>query len=235
MPVVIGAEPTERLKRLALGCGARLEAAVLAAFALLLRDWTGQRDLLVGCPAPGRPPDFADVVGYFVNPVVVRIPLADRVRFVDLVQRVSVSLSDAWRNQGLPFSLLVERLQPARDPRYSPLFQVLFAFYDLDEEQALPLLGGPAHEHRVAVDDLQFEAVPLAHGGALLDLSLIAVSHAGTMTAYLQYNMDLFERSTIERVAESLRSLLETAADDPVRASVPFHTESIRFSDRLER
>jgi natural product biosynthesis luciferase-like monooxygenase protein len=234
LPVVIGAEPTKRLKRLAQGCGAPLEAAVLAAFMTLLRDWTGQSDILVGRPAPGRWPDFADVVGYFVNPVVVRTKLADRGQFADLVQRVGVSLSDALRNQGFPFSLLVERLQPTRDPRYSPIFQVLFAFYDLDEEQALPLLGGPAHEHRVAVGDLQFEAVPLAHGGAMFDLSLVAVSHAGTLTAYLQYNVDLFEQSTIERVGERLRFLLETAGADPVRGSTPVHTGSISCSDRLE-
>ena len=175
-----GADLADRLSRTARESGATLSTVVLAAFQTVLHEWTGQEDVFVGCVTAGRRPEFAGVVGYFVNPVVVHTRFEPGQSFATLLTRVQSTVDAAWAHQDYPFSLLVERLHPSRHSG-SPLFQVLFALYDLDEASPLPLLVG-AEGVRVDVGDLQLESLPIEHRGAMLDLSLIAVRTRGNLT-----------------------------------------------------
>src|SRR6185503_360536 len=109
------------------GHGATLFMTLLAAFQLLLSRYTGQADILVGSPTTGRTKaELAGLVGYFVNPVVLRADLSGELTFETLLSQVRQTVLAAFEHQEYPFSLLVERLQPYRDPSRSPLFQVLF-------------------------------------------------------------------------------------------------------------
>ncbi len=213
-----GVELTERLAQVARDCEVTLLAVLLAAFQLVLHKWTGQDDLLVGCVTPGRKPEFAGVIGYFVNPVVVRTRVEAGQSFKTMVQRVHATVGAASEHQDFPFSLLVERLHPVRDGGVSPLVQVLFAMYDLDDGSPLPLLVG-AEGVRVDVGDLQLESVPIEHRGAMLDLSLIAVRTGGNLTAHLQFNADLFDRATIDDLAGELKRRLGHLAGDALGGS----------------
>lgn len=218
--VETGTEVAERLDRIARGCGATLSTAILALFQMVLHEWTEQDDVLVGCVTPGRKPEFAQVVGYFVNPVVVRTRVQAGLSFRNLLKRVQSTVDAAWAHQDFPFALLVERLHPNRDAGMSPLFQVLFAMYDLDEGSTLPLLVG-AEGVRVNVGDLQLESLPIEHRGAMLDLSLIAVRTGGNLTVHLQFNADLFDRQTIARVSDRFKRLLDDVTGDGSRAQEP--------------
>jgi natural product biosynthesis luciferase-like monooxygenase protein len=219
-----GPDLADRLSRTARESGATLSTAVLAAFQTVLHEWTGQDEVFVGCVTAGRRPEFAGVVGYFVNPVVVHTRFESGQTFATLLTRVQSTVDAAWAHQDYPFSLLVERLHPSRQSG-SPLFQVLFALYDLDEASPLPLLVG-AEGVRVDVGDLQLESLPIEHRGAMLDLSLIAVRTSGNLTVHLQFNADLFDRETIVRVADRLERVLDDVSSDGTRvarapASVP--------------
>lgn len=215
-----GRDVTQRLKEVAHQSGVTLYTVVLSAFQVLLHEWTRQDDVLVGCPTPGRSPEFARVVGYFVNPVVVRTKFTPGLSFADLLAHVHGEVTTGWDNQAYPFPLLVERLHPARDARYSPVFQVLFALYDLEQDRALPLLLG-AEGARVGAGDLRLEPLMLEHRGAMLDLSLIVTNIDGSLTLVLQFNQDLFDRSTIESLSQRLHALLGEIARDPARVAVP--------------
>jgi natural product biosynthesis luciferase-like monooxygenase protein len=213
-----GSDLAGRLALIARDSEATLSSVILAAFQMVLHEWTGQDDLPVGCVTPGRSREFARVVGYFVNPVVVRTCVKPRESFRTLVKRVQATVDAAWAHQHFPFSLLVERLQPSRAGGVSPLFQVLFAMYDLDEGSPLPLLVG-AEGVRVDLGDLQLESVAIDHRGAMLDLSLIAARTGGNVTIHLQFNADLFDRKTINALADRFQRLLGRVSDDGSRTA----------------
>ena len=128
------------MRELAAASGATLYAVLLAAFEALLHRHTGREDLLVGAPAAGRTrPGLEEVAGHFVNLLPVRADLSGDPPFAELLARTRRALAGALERQDLPFPVLVERLDPARDPSRPPLVQVLFAL-----EQPHRLEGGGA-------------------------------------------------------------------------------------------
>ncbi|MEM7595539.1 MAG: condensation domain-containing protein, partial [Cyanobacteria bacterium P01_A01_bin.83] len=117
-------ELSQGIRELAKKTGATPYATVLAAFQVLLLRYTSQSEIVLGCPMAGRiDPTLEKIVGYFVNPVVLRGNLAGNPTFEELISKTRQTLFEALDYQELPFPLLVEKLQPERDPSRSPLFQ----------------------------------------------------------------------------------------------------------------
>jgi natural product biosynthesis luciferase-like monooxygenase protein len=221
-------EITRALDRVAQESGATFSTVVLTAFQIALREWTGQGEVLVGCVTPGRKPEFARVVGYFVNPVVV-CTRTEHTTFATLLAAMQASMDAAHVHQDLPFPLLVERLQVHRDASRSPLFQVLFAMYDLDERPTLPLLVGDKGV-QVNIGDLVLESLPLSHRGAMLDLTLVALRTGGNLTAHLQFNLDLFDRETVCGLADRFKRVLDEVTHRREASSA--HTAAPPVADR---
>jgi amino acid adenylation domain-containing protein/non-ribosomal peptide synthase protein (TIGR01720 family) len=214
----IKADLTSQLKALAMNSGATLFMTLLAAFQVLLHRYTGQVDLLVGSPTAGRSrAGLADLVGYFVNPVVLRAELAGDPRFSAFVKRVRQMVLAALAHQDYPFAVLVDRLKPERDPSYSPLFQVLFVLEQpqgsVDPQLAPLVLGVPGAHMDLA--ELRLEAFPLEQRTAQFDLALAIKAGEHGLQATLRYNSDLFQPTTIRRMAGHLLTLLEGLAIDP--------------------
>src|SRR5262249_38327388 len=129
---------TSQLKALIAAGAGDMSTLLLAAFQALLHLYTLQKNILVGItPVGQRRAGFERVVGFFHNPVVLRADLSDNPTFKELLSQVSRTVQESQRHQEYPFSLLVERLQPPRDPASSPIFQVMFVLYK-EEQQALP-------------------------------------------------------------------------------------------------
>jgi len=221
--VVLGPEITRGLKALAAAEGVGLDVLVLAAFQSLLHRYSGQQDILVGCPVPGRGPHgFAEVVGYFVNTVVVRGDFAGAPPFRAVLARMQTRMDEAREHEDYPFPLLVERLQPQREAGQVNLIQVFFVLYQGEEERAMRLLtgqGGAALE----LGGLRLEPWPLAGRAAMFDLSLLMGDAGDRITATFQYNSDLFEAATVARLTDDFAALLEAVLADPERpvASLP--------------
>src|SRR5882672_2193298 len=115
-PFKLDADLTVRLRELSKGEGHTLYVTLLAAFQTLLYRYTGQCDLLVGCPVTGRKKaEWGRLIGYFVNPVVIRTRLSGTLSFQELMKQVRRTVLEALDHQDYPFSLLVESLQPERD------------------------------------------------------------------------------------------------------------------------
>ncbi|MCA1616820.1 MAG: amino acid adenylation domain-containing protein, partial [Acidobacteria bacterium] len=202
------------------GSDATLYTVLLAAFQTLLHRYTGQQDILVGSPTTGRSrSDLAGLVGYFVNPLVMRADFSARPTFAELLRQVRQTVLDAFEHDDYPFPLLVEQLQPERDPSRSPLFQAMFILHKahLPEHDTLAsfALGRAGVETRLG--GLRVESVALKNEIAQFDITLMLAEEGGSLAASLEYNTDLFDEATIARMAGHYRTLLESVVADPRR------------------
>ncbi|HEY0174085.1 MAG TPA: amino acid adenylation domain-containing protein [Pyrinomonadaceae bacterium] len=209
-----------RLKALERESGATLYTLLLAAFQVLLSRHTGQDDVVVGSPAAGRGRAAdAGVVGYFVNPLVLRADLSGDPTFGELLAQVRRTVLDAFAHQDYPFPLLVQRLQPERDQSRPPLFQAMFV---LQQTAALRLEGVAAFAlgeegARMRVGGLNMESVALEHRVAQFDLSLAAAVAGDELLVSWEYNTDLFDAATVGRMAGHFETLLRGIVEDPGR------------------
>ncbi|SEN18910.1 non-ribosomal peptide synthetase [Actinacidiphila rubida] len=208
-PVEIAPELHARLVRLARSHGASLFMVVQAAFAALLSRLGGGTDIPLGTPAAGRRDDaLHDLVGMFVNMLVLRTDLSGDPRFTDLLARVRETDLAAYDGQDVPFERLVELLNPGRSTARHPLFQVMCA---LDNT-------APAE---LSLPGLEVRERPGVRAAARFDLSLSLTEHtagdggAGGVRGVLQYATDLFDPATAEAMAARLVLVLTAVADDP--------------------
>ncbi|MEA2693434.1 MAG: hypothetical protein QOJ16_2821, partial [Acidobacteriota bacterium] len=214
----LGTDLATALAALGRDRGATLATTLFAGFAALLYRYTGEEDLLVGSPIAGRGAGTADLVGYFVNPVVLRTDLSGDPSFGELLGRARAVMLAAFEHQDYPFNLLAGRLELHRDPARAPFFDVAFAFekargagHDLGAF-ALGLAGA-----RLDFAGVELESLPLAPVSAPFDLSLVLAEIAEGLGASLRFDTDLFDGATIERLGGHLQNLLAGAAADPRR------------------
>jgi len=214
------------LGEVARATGTTLYKLMLAAYFALLYRYTDQEDILVGTPMLGRPGrEFKGVVGYFVNSVVLRASLSGNLTFKDLLAQLSSTVKEAQRHQDYPFSLLVEKLQPQRDPSRSPLFQVSFTWQKQRWCQSGKELG------------FKMEPYPLGHQpGASFDLDLMVMEIGEVIQVCWQYNTDLFDGATIARMAGHFQTLLEGIVANPDRrlSELPLLTATERHQLLVE-
>ena len=210
----------ERMKEVAREQGATVFATLLSAFAALLHRYSGQTDVLIGSPTAGRgTAGLRDVIGYFVNPVPLRIDLSGAPSFRELAARVRDTALEAFRLQDLPFPLLVERLQPERDPSRSPLFQVMLTMQRSPLGEVGDLGAFALGEAGVHLDlaGWAVEPYPLETRAAQLDLELLAAETPHGLSLVLIHNTDLVEPATAERLLSHLEVLTAGALAEPGR------------------
>jgi amino acid adenylation domain-containing protein len=227
----LNADLTQKLKALSQANSATLYMTLLAAFQVLLYRLSGQEDILVGSPTTGRSrADLAALVGYFVNPVVVRSHISGNPNFEAFLNQVRSSVLDAFKYQDYPFAQLVEQLQPVRDPSRSPLFQVMFVLQKthLLNEEGLAAFALGETGARIKLGDLELESLNLSQRIAQFDLTLMMAEVDGALSASWQYNTDLFDAATIARMSEHFETLLAGIVVNPQQqiANLPLLTES---------
>ncbi|HEX2643872.1 MAG TPA: condensation domain-containing protein, partial [Thermoanaerobaculia bacterium] len=186
--------------------GATLFVTLLAGFQALLHRSTRQSDILVGTPIANRNrPEIEDLIGYFVNTLVMRGDLTGDPTFRELVGRARETALEAYAHQDLPFTKLVEELRPDRAASRTPLFQVLFLLQNAPQ----PPLELPG------LTMSPFEAeLPLA----TYDLSLVLAEEAGDgLAGSVRYNRDLLDFRAVSDLTGRYRILLENAMSDPDR------------------
>ena len=198
-------ELRDRLEELSRSQGATLFMTLLAAFKVLLAQYTGQEDIVVGTPIAGRTrAETEGLIGCFVNTLALRTDLSDDPTFRQLVARVREVALGAYAHQELPFERLVEELQPERDTSQAPLFNVMFVLQNV-----------PRSERRLR--GLTMRHIELDKGTAKFDLSLGLAEKAGGLRGVLSYSTDLFDRGTIERLVGQFRELLAAVVAEPER------------------
>ncbi|GET41100.1 amino acid adenylation [Microseira wollei NIES-4236] len=216
----LSSELTQQLKTLSRTKGTTLYMTLLAAFQVLLYRYTGQEDILVGSPTAGRSrAQLAGIVGYFVNPVVLRSNLSGNPTFEAFLDKLRQTVLDAFEHQDYPFGLLVERIVPVREPSRSPLFQVMFVLQKahLPELESLASVALGETGTKIKLRELELESLAIEQRVSQFDLTLTMGEVNGSLSAAFQYNTDLFDAGTMARMAGHFQTLLESAIGHPPR------------------
>jgi NRPS condensation-like uncharacterized protein len=177
----------------------------LAAYALLIARFSGQRDFSIGSPVTQRKQtETQRMIGLFVNMVAYRIQFGPQPSFRDLLRQVRTTALEAYEQSDVPFQTLVRALRFNRRSPRSPIFQVMFGFEPFTpSESSLP----------------QIDTDP---GTARYDLSLILTESAdGTHFATFEYRTDLFDQAEIAPQADQFVSLVQQVAENPDQVCLP--------------
>lgn len=213
------------LRALAQSERATMFMTTLAAFNVLLKRYTGQGDLVVGTPVACRDrPETGALIGFFVNTVVIRTELSGDPTFREVLRRTRDVCLSAFAHQDLPFEIVVEALQPDRDPSRNPLFQVTF--------QCTTDAGAEDDDPRSGAAESAADAAPEVHPApAKFDLALNVWDSGGRLRAQADYSTDLFDDTAITRLLLHFERVLDSAARQP---DVPVSRLPI-LSDRERR
>jgi len=205
--VSLSKELTGKLRSLSMKEGATLFMTTLAAFKVLLSRYSGRFDIVLGIPIAGRNrAETQGLIGFFVNTLVLRTDLSGDPTFNELLSRVKETALGAYAHQDVPFERLVDEIAPERSLSHTPLFQVMF---DL---QNAPL----DHRQKVSeLSDLKLSPIGNETQSAKFDLSLNLSESRDVISAAMEYNTELFDRETIERMLKHYEMLLEQIVADP--------------------
>ncbi len=211
-------ELSGQLRTLAQSWGATLNTVLLAAFQVLLHRLTGREDLLVGSPTAGREDaELTRVMGYFVNPIVLRADLHGEPTFAAFLATTRRRVLTDFEHGSYPFSLLVKLLVGDRDPSRFPLFQVSFVLdraAGRGQWNLLETIVGMV-DSRVELGGLILKPIPLPERTSQLDLDLTMTEVDGRLAAAAQYDTELFDGTTIRRLLAHYRILLAGIVADP--------------------
>jgi amino acid adenylation domain-containing protein len=210
---------TESLHGLSRKEGVTLFMVLLAAFQTLLHRYTGQSDIVVGTPIANRNHEAIEgLIGFFVNTLVMRIDISGNPGFRELLKRILKNTLGAYAHQDVPFEKLVENLQPERDLGRTPFFQVMFSLQNVPHS-ALKLSG-------LTLSPMEIENVMTR-----FDLEVHLWETKEGLKGEFVYNADLFDASTIERMAGHYLRILERIVVNPEQrlSDLPLLTEEERY------
>ncbi|UNT00736.1 amino acid adenylation domain-containing protein [Streptomyces tubbatahanensis] len=205
VPVPLAEGDLARLAELARAEGASTFMALHAVLAAALDRLGAGEDIVVGTPVAGRTDEALNaLVGFFVNTLVLRVGTGGDPSLRALIARTRQADLSAYAHQDLPFESLVESLAPPRSLSRHPLFQVMLSLNNAGRPE-LDLPGLHAAVEGVEV------------GGAKFDLSFSFSEQdaAGGLSGLLEYNRDVFEAGTAQRIADWFGTLLRQAVDRP--------------------
>ncbi|USS54776.1 non-ribosomal peptide synthase/polyketide synthase [Pseudomonas kermanshahensis] len=195
----IGTEQAEALRAQARKGGHTVFVLMLAAMAVVLSRYSGQSDIRIGAPNAGRNrTELEGLIGFFINTQVLRVQVDERATFAALLEQVKDVIGGAQSHQELPFEHLVDALLPERNLAHNPLFQ-----FKINQHVAA---GDPS---RKRLGELEVEGFAREGGDARFDLAFDFSDKADGIEGYFTYATDLFEQATIERLADSLRRVLD--------------------------
>jgi hypothetical protein len=201
-PMVLSGELLESAKKVSRESGVTLYMLLLSVLKIFLLCYTKEEDFSIGSPFAGRRKETDAIIGMFINTLVLRTRISRELTFRAVMQRVRETTLGAIAHQDLPFEKIVEAVRPPRDLSRNALFQVNFRVQN-NAPAALQLAG------------LESESLDLVdNDSAKFDLALELPSSPQSR-GYFEYNTDLFERTTIARMAEDFHKLLPALLASP--------------------
>ncbi|HKN82571.1 MAG TPA: amino acid adenylation domain-containing protein [Pyrinomonadaceae bacterium] len=198
---------------------------LLAAFNVLLHFYSDQTSINVGTPIAGRRHlETEKLVGFFVNTLVLRTDLAGDPSFRELLVRVREVALGAYAYQDMPFEMLVEELRPERNLSHTPLFQVVFSMQNAPTEV-------------LELPDVSWYPVEPEVRTAKFDMTINLIEQDGRLAGGLEYNTDLFDRTTIVTMLEHFQRVLELVTENPDAhlSSLSLLRENVRRTLLVER
>lgn len=201
--VRLPAKAIEKLHELAKSERATAFMALLAAFDVLLMQWSGETDLVVASPSANRQrPEVQGQIGYFLNMLPLRVKLSRDATFREVLRQVRRVTIEAFDHQELPFETIIERLRPQRSASYTPWAQIMFVHLT----EGLPALRLP---------NIRSEPVLTPGTGAKCDLGVLLDDARNGVEGWMEYNTDLFDAATIQNLSRRFEALVQALVDHP--------------------
>jgi amino acid adenylation domain-containing protein len=198
----ISAALTAALKQVGLREKATLFVVTAAAFQALVHRHSGQTDIALGITTANRGrTELEGLIGFFANTLVLRTDLGGDPAFTDLLARVKEAVLGAFAHEDLPFEKMVEEARVERDMSRSPLFQVLF--------------NHAPHAAATHLGNLALSDVPVEAGISKFDLSVYLSETQGQLVGFIEYNTDLFDAATVERLIGHYQTVLQGIVANP--------------------
>ena len=202
-PLSFSIELTDQLEALSRREGVTLFMLLLAAYEVLIYYHTKQEDLIVGTPIANRNQvEIENLLGFFVNLLVLRTDLSGNPTFPELLRRVRQVALKAYDHQDLPFEKLVEELRPERKFKRMPLIQVAFALQNAPKEM-------------LSIPGLALNTLEVYRERTTFDLTLEMENGAQGLAGIFEYDTDLFDETTIASLAEQLKQIISIAVSAP--------------------
>ena len=175
---------------------------LLATFYVLLRFYTEQTDLIVGTMSPSgrKRSEVQSLLGYFLNPVALRVDLSDDPTFVELLHRTQIIVSEAISHDDVPFEQLATALRPRSEPSRNPYFDVAISLQ--------PCMPDSASAWSVTSMDAE-------NGGSAFDLYVAFIDRPEGLHSRVQYNPDVFEFEEIRSMVQDFESLITVTSAHP--------------------
>ncbi len=203
--VVIEQELARKVTELAVKEGGTNFMILLAAYNILLAKYSGQDDIIVGAPIAGRPhSDLENIMGMFVNTLALRNRPKREKTILQLIREVKDRALKAFEYQGYQFDMLVEKLDLERDLSRNPLFDTAFAMHNFD-----------SGKQGIVIDDLEFVPYSFKNKMVKFDLLVNAVEAKTEIYLDVEYSSSLYKKSTIVRMFDHYRNILELMVDNP--------------------
>ncbi|WP_081465942.1 non-ribosomal peptide synthetase [Stigmatella aurantiaca] len=209
---------TSALKALAREEGTTLFTVLLAGFQVLLSRLSGQREVLVGSPVAGRSlARFGSVVGYFVNPLVLRADLSGSPTFREFLGQLRHTVLGALEHPDVPFDQLVKELKAHRDASRSPLVQAMFVLEKPHARTEASIAGFVLGDEGAEADlgGLHLSAFPVVTRTAPFELSLRMAEVGEGLSGALEYSTELYAGAKMEEMVRQLVGVLEQGVAQP--------------------
>src|SRR5688500_13784145 len=194
--------------------------ALLAAFFSVLRRYTAHQDLVLGIGSGGRTrPEFAAVVGYFVNTLPIRVTIDGECSFRSVLRQVRSQVIGALKHQDYPFPLLVKRLNHSRGENSLNFCNVMFGLQKPQSEVELAQLFDQDTGEVLKWGDLDISPFDLHQQEGQFDLNLEVLDSGSSYTGLLKYNTHRFESETIQRLADHflrMANCITSLPDSPI-------------------
>ena len=201
--IKISASISDRLKSLSQSEGTTLYFSLLAAFQTLLHRYSDQTDIVIGSPLGARNRvESENLIGYFLNTIALRTDLSGDPNFRELLKRTREVVLGSFANPDIPFEKLVDELHISRSADRNPIFQSIFQF----QATPFPVLQLPG---------TTAEPLPLETGTSKVDLIFTLAETGNGLSGDIEYNTDLFDGETIERMLEHYGQLLAAIVENP--------------------
>ncbi|MGH6656802.1 MAG: amino acid adenylation domain-containing protein [Actinocrinis sp.] len=220
----------DRISRLAREQRVTPFMTMLAAYQVLLARHGGQHEVTVGSPVAGRANvEFEDMIGYFVNTVVLRADLRDDPSFRTLLRRTRTDALGAFTHAEVPYERLLEALEVPRDLSRTALYQAMFALHTQENMKSALFTGFSG------LDAVIYES---SYEQSKADLLFDAWPHEHGIECRFTYSTELFDAATVERLARRYRTVLEAVTQDPDYpvSQIPLSTpDEVRLIERAAR
>jgi amino acid adenylation domain-containing protein len=203
LPLQLDPNLLSQLQALAEQTGTTIYVLLLTVIVAMLSHNSGQSEVVIGSPVANRDDEeLESLIGFFVNTLALRIDAAGDPEMLELLNRVKTTVLDAFSNQDVPFDLVVEHLNPVRSLSHAPLFQVMFVFQNF-----------PGQE--LSLRSLRVESRPIQTEVSKFDLTFLVEQSDEGLSGVIEYNTDLFDPGTIERMSRHLNTALLCLVNNP--------------------